>query len=94
VISALQELFDEPINSDELGREVWSILEWIGDNYPCKTCKLGAQALTHGGHDVVSLLLGKEGAPFTPNYFLELVRMTNEAYEKYQSSCPECPEAI
>ena len=58
------------------GNRMWPDIEGIADHYPCPPCKPGAQALTHGGHDVVNILLGKQ--VHTPQHFKYLMEMTHE----------------
>lgn len=63
------------------GNAFWDMIEGLADSYPCPPCKPGAQALAHGGHDTVNLLLGKRSQ--TPKQFEMLYAMVNEAHAKY-----------
>lgn len=71
-------------STTDAGHAFWEITQGLADSYPCPSCKPGAQALTHGGHDAISILLGKPGAPFTPKHFEDLVSMVEQANHKYQ----------
>lgn len=63
------------------GRAFWEMFEGLADSYPCAPCKAGAQALAHGGHDVINVHLGKKVV--TPEHFENLYQMVNSAYHKY-----------
>lgn len=63
------------------GNRFWEITQGLADEYPCPPCKPGAQALTHGGHDVVNLLLGRKVR--TPQHFEMLHDMVEEAWDRY-----------
>jgi hypothetical protein len=64
------------------GRAFWEVIEGLADSYPCATCKRGAQALAHGGHDVVNIHLGK--AVQTPTQLKDLYEMVASAWHKYE----------
>jgi len=66
------------------GHRFWRDLEGIADHYPCGTCKPGAQAIAHGSHDMISLLLNKPNAPQTPKEFVMLHEMMDAAWLKYR----------
>lgn len=63
------------------GNRFWGDLEGMADHYPCGPCKPGAQAIAHGSHDVINLLLGKKVQ--TPEHFERLVGMVHEAEKRY-----------
>lgn len=68
----------------DAGHAWWEITQGLADSYPCRPCKPGAQALAYGGHDAISLLLNKPGAPRTPEHFVSLKKLVDAAWEKYQ----------
>ena len=62
------------------GNRFWRDIEGMADSYPCSPCKPGAQALTHGGHDVINVLLGRRVQ--TPQHYRRLIQMVHEAEKK------------
>ncbi len=74
------------------GHRFWQIIEDLSDDYACSHCKEGAQALAHGGHDTISLLV-KGRYPETPEHFEKLHELVNLAWDKYVEMCKggDCP---
>lgn len=71
-------------STTEAGHAYWEITQGLADSYPCPPCKEGAQALAHGGHDAISIILGKKGAPFTPKHFENFLEIAHQAEHKYR----------
>lgn len=63
------------------GHAFWQTVEGLADTYPCMACKPVAQALVHGGHDTINILLGK-GA-YTPKQFETLHEIVEDAWHKW-----------
>lgn len=69
-------------STTEAGHAFWEIAQGLADSYPCPPCKPVAQALIHGGHDVVNLHLGKP--VHTPDHLERLFQIIHEAEHKYE----------
>ena len=66
------------------GQKFWGDFEALADDYPCEPCKRGAQAITHGGHDMINILLGKPAK--TPKHLADLIEMTDEVKRRLNVS--------
>ncbi len=65
----------------EWGPMGWEIFQGLADTFPCGTCRPGAQALTHGGHDVINLFQHKRVR--TPQHLERLFDMVDQAKKIY-----------
>ena len=66
------------------GNRFWGDFENLADSYPCAPCKRGAQAIAHGGHDLINVLLGKP--PQTPKQLADLLEMSDEVKRRLNVS--------
>ena len=66
------------------GNRFWGDVEALADSYPCGPCRPGAQAIAHGGHDMINVLLGKP--PKTPKHLADLIEMTDEVKRRLKVS--------
>jgi hypothetical protein len=66
----------------EWGPMYWQLIEGGADTFPCSTCKPGAQAIAHGGHDLVNILKGRKVQ--TPEHLEMLFYMTEYAKRRYK----------
>ncbi len=64
------------------GHRFWQDAEGMADHYPCPPCKPGAQAFTHGAHDVINLFLGKPVR--TPQHYERLHDMVVGSWDIYK----------
>ncbi len=64
---------------EEWGPMFWELTEGGADTFPCSTCKPGAQAGTHGFHDVINVIKGK--GVHTPEHFAMLHDMVEYAWK-------------
>ncbi len=62
----------------------WKLIEGGADTFPCSTCKPGAQAIAHGGHDLVNILKGRK--VHTPEHLEMLFYMTDYAKKRYKKA--------
>ncbi len=66
------------------GDRWWNDVQNTADSYPCLPCRPGAQAIAHGGHDLINVLLGKPVV--TPKHLANLIEMTDEVKRRLKVS--------